>query len=781
VANTAGIRAGRAFVELGVDDKLSAGLKRAQRQLQAFATGLRSAGLQLTGIAAAVGAPAAVATKTFADFEYQMARVRALTGANRDQFDKLTAEARRLGETTVFTARDAADAMSFFALAGYKVDQILAAIGPTLDMAAAGQIGIAESADIAAKIMAGMGIEADHLGEAVDVLTKAMTTANTDLRQLGDAMKYVGPIAKSAGIGLEEIVGAVQMLSNAGIQADMAGTTLRGALLSLTDPSKEAADQLRAMSVRVLDSKGNVRSLAAIIDDMNRALAGLGTGQKLGIIGRIFDARQAAGFAELLSQGGDKLREFTASLKDAKGTAGRIAGIQLDTLKGDVIILQSAAEGLKISLGKVLGPMVRGVTQYVTKLVTALSQWVSQNVRLIRTAALIVAGVGALGLGLLTLSVSATIAAKALGGLAFITGTATKVIGLIITMLTSLLSPVGLVIAAIVALGTAILAYTGAGGQAIEWIGKQFGRMRDAVQEVTEGIANALAAGDIALAARILWLSLKLLWQEGMTALQRVWLAGKQFFLQRFYDMWFGAQAIAADAWHALKVGWIRLTAFLSDTWARFSSRFAVEWATMVNLATKAWNWIKSLFDEGFDVEAANLAADQALVAAEQKINAEKDAALAAIANERQRDLGAEQGRYEARQREIVEKDVEASRALDAETNAKLAKTKADLEQARKELDAALTQARQKRTEKPDENAPGGKRGPLAGLKDQLEGLGDLLAAKASVIGTFNVSSTLGLQAGGVQDRIAGATERTAKGVEQLRKDIRDHPMAFAS
>lgn len=780
MASAAGIRAGRAFVELGVDDKLTAGLKRAQRQLQTFATGLRSAGLQLTGIAAAVGAPAAVATKTFADFEYQMARVRALTGASRDQFDKLTAEARRLGETTIFTARDAADAMSFFALAGYEVDQILAAIGPTLDMAAAGQIGIAESADIAAKIMAGMGITADNLGQAVDVLTKAMTTANTDLRQLGDAMKYVGPIAKSAGIGLEEIVGAVQMLSNAGIQADMAGTTLRGALLSLTDPSKEAADQLRTMGVSVLDSQGNVRSLADIIDDMNQALEGLGTGQRLGIIGRIFDARQAAGFAELLSQGGDKLREFTASLKDAKGTAGRIAGIQLDTLKGDVIILRSAAEGLQISLGKVLGPMVRGVTQSVTKLVTGLSRWVSQNVRLIRTAALIVAGVGALGVGLLTLSLAVTVAAKALGGLAFITGTAVKTVGLILTVLTSLLSPIGLVIAAVAALGTAILVYTGAAGQAVNWLGQQFGRMRDAVMEVTEGIANALAAGDIALAAKILWLSLQLTWQEGVTALQRTWLAGKRFFVGIFHDMWFGALNIAADAWHALKSGWIKLTAFLSDTWTRFSSRMAVEWATVTNLATKAWNEIKGLFDEGFDVQAANLAADRALIEAEQQINQEKNAALAELETERQRKLSEEQNRYQARQREIVEQDVAASRALDAESNVKLAKTRADLEQARKELDAALAQARQKRRDQPDENGRGGKGGPLAGLKDQLAGLGDLLAAKASVIGTFNVSSTLGLQTGGVQDRIASATERTAKGVEDLRKDVRNRSLVFA-
>ena len=103
------------------------------------------------------------------------------------------------------------------------------------------------------------------------------------------------------------------------------------------------------------------------------------------------------------------------------------------------------------------------------------------------------------------------------------------------------------------------------------------------------------------------------------------------------------------------------------------------------------------------------------------------------------------------------------------------------LEQARKELDAALAQARQKRPDKADENLPGGKGGPLAGLKDQLAGLGDLLAAKASVIGTFNVSSTLGLQAGGAQDRIASATERTAKGVEDLRKDVRNHSLVFAS
>lgn len=770
MASTSGIRAGRAFVELGVNDKLTSGLKRAQQQLQAFATGLRSAGLQLTGIAAAVGAPSAIAVKTFAEFEQKMARVKALTGANVQDFERLTAEARRLGEETVFSASQAAEAMSFFALAGYKVDQILAAIGPTLDMAAAGQIGIAESADIAAKIMAGMGIEADHLGESVDILTKAMTTANTDLRQLGDAMKFVGPVAKSAGISFEEIVASIQMLSNAGIQADMAGTTLRGALLSLTDPSAEAAEQLKRMGVRVMDAKGNVRKLADIVQDMNAALSGLGSGQKLAIIGKIFDARQAAGFAELLSQGADKMREMTAALGDAKGTAGRVAGVQLDTLKGDVIILTSAAEGLQISLGKVLGPMLRTVTQHITAMVGAMSHWVARNVRLIRTAALIVAGVGALGAGLLALSLSATVAAKTLGGLAFISGTIARVIALVGTTLVSLLSPIGLTIAAVAALGTAILIYTGAGADALAWLVRQFGAMRDKVAAVIDGIASALAAGDISLAARVLWLGLKLAWQEGVAALSKIWLEGKRFLLTQFHEMWSGAMSAAEFAWHGLKSGWIETTSFLSRTWQRFASFIELSWATIKNVATKTWSHIRGLFDEGFDVQAANIAADQALVAVEQRIDAERDAALAGIEAQRQVKHSQEQQVHEGALRAINEAEDAALTNLNAATDDRVSDTQRQLAEARRELDTALAAARSKRDEAAGDDAapqPGKPKDPLAGLADQLAGLGGVLGAKLGVVGTFNASAAFGMGSS-AQDRTAKATEETAKNTSKI-------------
>ncbi|RMF95497.1 MAG: phage tail tape measure protein, partial [Gammaproteobacteria bacterium] len=540
---TSGIRAGRAFVELGVSDKLTAGLRNAQRRLKAFGDGVRSIGQRLVTTAAVAAAPFALGSGAFAGFEQSMARVRALTGAGEKDFRRLSDAARRLGESTVFSASQAADAMGFFALAGFSVEQILEAIGPTLDLAAAGQL------DIAAKIMAGMGIEADNLAGAVDVLTKAMTTANTDLQQLGDAMKFVGPIAKSPGIAFEEIVAAIQLLSNAGIQAEMAGTTLRGAILALTSPSKEAAERLEQFGVRVLDAQGNVRPLADVIEDLNRATAGMGAGQRLEVLGTIFQARQAAGVAELLSQGAGKLRDYTAALRDAGGTASRIAGVQLNTLKGQAIILKSALEGLGIAVGESLGGPLRVAAHFITRATTAIGRWVRENRSVVVIAAASIAAVGAVGASLVALGVAAQAAAFVFGGLGTILAGVKAAFLAVSAAVGALLSPIGLAVAAVVTLGGAVLIASGAAGKAVGWLSEQFGRLRDRVTKVMQGIADALAAGDMPLAARILWLSLKLAWQQGVAALNQVWLTARNFFVTTAQKMWFGALAAAQQVW----------------------------------------------------------------------------------------------------------------------------------------------------------------------------------------------------------------------------------------
>ena len=512
-----GIRAGRTYVEiLAKMDGLERGLRKAQAKLRAFSAGVKEMGAGMAAVSAAILAPAAASTKVYAGFAQQMARVRALTGASGKEFADLTAAARRLGETTVFTASQSAEAMSAFALAGYDVQKILKAIGPTLKLAASGQLEIGQAADISTKIMAGMGLEADDLGHAVDVLTKAMTTANTDLAQLGDAMKYIGPVAKSAGISLEGVIANVQLLSNAGIQAEMAGTTLRGMLLQLTSPSAEAANRLKQLGVAVVDVNGNVRALVDIIDDLNAAMAGMGTGARLDVLGTIFSQRQAAGAAELLAQGGAKLREYIAALEVSGGTAAEIAAIQLNTLGGDATLLRSAIEGLALALGNTLNPVLRVIANALTKAVSAIRAWLSANGELVLMVTASVAGIGALGAGLLSVGLAAQVAAFAVAGLGTVLAATTAVAGM-------LFSPIALIGVAVGGLGTLLAARMGVISFSIDWLRSAFTRLAEGVRETTQAISAAFKDNRPELAAKILWDKLYKVWHTKTQDVRKLW------------------------------------------------------------------------------------------------------------------------------------------------------------------------------------------------------------------------------------------------------------------
>lgn len=336
------------------------------------ATGVLAAGLVRRAFSAVTGGIRDT-IKTGAEFEYSMSRVAALTGATGGDFDSLRQRAIEMGAATVFTASQSAEAMGFFALAGFDTAKILKSIKPTLDLAAAGQLGIGQAADISAKIMAGFGLTADQLGPKVDVLAKAFTTSNTDLTMLGDAMKYVGPIARSAGMGFEETTAAVMMLSNAGIQGEMAGTTLRGVILSLANPTADAKAELDKLGITVRDQRGNFLPLVNIIGQFQEKLAGMGSADRLRILGEVFEKRGGAGFAALLDQGPEQLAKFTASLGDAAGTAERIAGVQLNNLKGDFEQLAGAAESLKIALESSVDSPLRRIVRSATDAVNVLT------------------------------------------------------------------------------------------------------------------------------------------------------------------------------------------------------------------------------------------------------------------------------------------------------------------------------------------------------------------------------------------------------------------------
>ncbi|MGE7271350.1 phage tail tape measure protein [Brevibacillus panacihumi] len=301
------------------------------------------------------------AFKTAADFESSMSRVGALSGATRAEMALLTEEAKRLGAETVFSASEAAEGMSFLAMAGYRTNDIIAAMPGLLDTAAAGQTELGETADIVSNILSGFGIEASKTGHVADVLTKAFTSSNTDLRKLGYTMKYVAPVAKSLSFSLEETAAAAGLLGNAGIQGEMAGTSLRMGLLRLANPPKEAAKALAKLNVEVTKN-GKMKDLATIIEDMSAGMAKLSEADRASFVAEVVGTEAASSFLTLIDAGPEKLREFTRELERSNGAAKQIAARQLDNFNGSVRLLESALESLKINAVGPLLPTFQKIT-----------------------------------------------------------------------------------------------------------------------------------------------------------------------------------------------------------------------------------------------------------------------------------------------------------------------------------------------------------------------------------------------------------------------------------
>ncbi|TXH55092.1 MAG: phage tail tape measure protein [Desulfurellales bacterium] len=411
------IRAGEAYVSIGArTDALRAGLAKAQARLREFGGTVQSIGSKLMGVGLGAAAGLGIGVKQFAEFESWMVRTKALANPTADEFEKLTQATLKVGQETAFTSADAAKTLALFAQSGLKVSEMLAAVGPSVDLAAAGMLDVATSADVSIKTMRGMGISATELGAVVDVLAKAMTTANTDVVQLGEAFRYVGPAARAAGVSLHEVTAAIQLLSDAGMQGEQAGSTLRGMILSLTSPSDKARQELRRLNIEINDAKGNFRGIAPVIGDLEKALSSMGSGARLDVLGSIFPDRQAMGSVNLILEGAAKLQKYTQALAGSSGTAARIATTQLDSLKGAWQILESSMESVLINVGSAVSPTLRAMAEPLTSLANATAVWAQKNAELWTTLTRVAVGSAAAGAAFLALGTAIKIGAFALGG-----------------------------------------------------------------------------------------------------------------------------------------------------------------------------------------------------------------------------------------------------------------------------------------------------------------------------------------------------------------------------
>lgn len=390
--------------------------------------------LLAVGAAGATGLGAAV--KVTADFEQQMSRVGALSQATDEDLGRLTKTAKDLGASTSFSASQAAEGMSYLAMAGFDVNEQIAAMPGLLNAAAAGQTDLGSTADIVSNILSGFKLEASETGKVADVLTKTFTSSNTDLNMLGETMKYVAPIASAAGMSMEEMAAATGLMGNAGIQGSQAGTSLRAIIMRLQAPTDAAAAAMDKLGINVRNADGSMKGMPDIMAEFEKGLGGVDQASRDAALSTIIGMEASAGFQALLNEGSDTLRSYSGELENAGGTAEEIASKQLDNLNGALTILKSGLEGAAIAIGTHLTPYLEMAAERVTELVS----WFNGLDPTLQRKIALFAAVGS--------------------GLALLTGALLVVIPMLPALgaaISALFGPVGLVIALVAALAAAFI------------------------------------------------------------------------------------------------------------------------------------------------------------------------------------------------------------------------------------------------------------------------------------------------------------------------------------
>lgn len=409
MATAQGIRAGRAYVELGASmDKLNRDLTQAQQRLNAWSSGARSAMIS----AFAIATPVALATKTFAEFDDQMRLVQAVTGATGAQFEKLTEQAKELGRTTSWTAAEAAQGMISLGRAGFKSDEIEASIAGVMDLARATGTEIGPATDIASNALRAFRLEASEMTRVVDVLTATANGSAQTLEDLGEAFKYVAPLAAETGLTIEDTAKIVGALANFGVRGSQAGTVLKAIQTRMASDSK-AQELYLDLGIDITDAEGNLRKVNDVLLELGDRLRNVPSGERLAMIKTLFGQYGLTGVAITTAN----FRELNDAIDNADGTAARTAQTMDAGLGGAIRIMESAIEGAAIAIGESLVPTLTKGVNTLEDAATRFTAFVQEHPNAITNVVKLTGSIGALSAGvwLTTKAMSAAVSVVKLG------------------------------------------------------------------------------------------------------------------------------------------------------------------------------------------------------------------------------------------------------------------------------------------------------------------------------------------------------------------------------
>ena len=327
--------------------------------------------MQMAG-AAGIGMGIYDTVKTYMDFEAQMKKVQAISGASGADFDALTAKAKEMGAATQFSATESAQALEYMAMAGWKTDDMLGGISGIMDLAAASGEDLGRVSDIVTDALTAFGLQASDSAHFADVLAQASSNSNTNVSMMGMTFKYVAPIAGALKYSIEDVGTAVGLMANAGIKGEQAGTSLRAIMTRLVDPPKEAGTAMDRLGISVENADGTMKPFRQTMKELRSTFAGLTDAEKAEMASSIAGQEAMSGFLAIVNASEADFDKLTASIDNAEGAAGNMAKTVNDNLKGDLKSLSSVWESVQLEFmsGKGadgLREFVQGVKDDVAK------------------------------------------------------------------------------------------------------------------------------------------------------------------------------------------------------------------------------------------------------------------------------------------------------------------------------------------------------------------------------------------------------------------------------
>ncbi|EPZ37816.1 putative tail tape measure protein [Anoxybacillus ayderensis] len=562
--------------------QLQTKLNETGQRLQDVGNNLQSSGAQIAasfGVAsAAISGALGVSVKKSMDFEAQLSRVGAIAGATPNELEKLKQAALDLGSSTSKSATEVAQGMEIMGAMGYNTNQILAAMPGIIAAAEASGEDMALVADTVSSALNAFGLEAGEASRVADVLAQAANDSAAGVQDMQYTFKYAAPIAKTLGISLEELAAATEIMANNGIRGEQAGTTLRGALIRLSDPPKEAREALASLGIQVTDAQGRMLPFGDIIGQLSEKTKNMSNAQKLAALSTIFGTEAASGMLTVIEAGPQKLDSLTKSLQNSSGASKEAAEKMKNNLKGALEELGGAIETAQISIGDALAPAIRVVAEALQDLFNAfnslpdgMKQFIAIGAAISAVLLGVVASIG------VVLSIVGT-AMQGFGALASVLASAGGMAGVFSSAIAVITGPVGIAIGAIaglVAIGTVLY--------------KNWDEIKSFLSATWEGI-KAVAV--------VVWDGLKTYFTTVFNIYKTIFTTVWEGIKTVITTVWEGLKTVATAIFEGIKVYFITVLniykTIFSTVWNAIKTTVVAVWDGLKATATTIFNAIAS-------------------------------------------------------------------------------------------------------------------------------------------------------------------------------------------